>query len=659
MKILLYCAVISLCFTPAALAQDAEPFDPYKAYSQGDIQPPEPADPAQPEPPETTQDKTAPDTPLYETPIPQPVEVAPTPLPNEKSDAPILIAPDPIAPETEPLETQTEPDIEPGSAGSEILTGDEIITPPDGEDIITGGQKVPEDQIDVPVTIVDEKDLPIDRGENLAIDKSVKPQAKPSVKISEAPVLADFPAAPFYLTAEEYLTLRGDGDTPQLMLKYDVTSKRLDGSDIQITSQAVLIMGTDFAAISHARPGEPERLRIYDFKMDRHLSVEAQATGAPQLSNHSLYAGAHRNTRLVAMMTNKGARDTIELGKGLSLPAFWMESAIGFSAKSRKGDIQITDRNGVITAVYKDQDAAQITLSTKPFPDRDMSNVQLVFAHHYWPVHPTILQRLYGAVAPIDKISYVSRGPDDPKGTEYTWTLAARDNVTKPFPLPRDAVNIVQTDTAPKLAMSLRKTLTDSPIELDELSRPFAGPKTARAAWLAAQKYLTYSGQCEKNPSGEICRDIAQMAQDDSIEADLRPLIKAAAQARNSETRAKALPVLVKAAQDKDADPAVLYLAGITRARMKTSDVPRDAAKFDAEAALTKAVNADPHNPSYLMGLAQVYAAADRFEEAWDIYDTLKIVLAQPQMKGHAINLPINRVESGLRELAPAYFLPR
>lgn len=684
MKTIRYFAVLAFCLAPSAMAQDAEPFDPYKAYRQGDVQPPKPAEtkPADtPVQPDLTGDQ--PPAPANPDMMPQP-DIAVEPEAEPTSEAPPKSAP------------EAAPKLRPRSSGSVIFTpnhdaadadapGTELaqepqaekdeksqITPESPGNLDRNASEIstpPEEPVDMSPEVMDyigsdqnfrDKDaraLP-DISTPIAVISPEDIDTAPQIKGAALPALKDFPVAPFYLTAEEYLTLRGDIDAPQLVLRYDVSSKRLDGSDIQISSQATLILSYDFAAISHVRPGDPEKLRIYDFKMDRHLTVEQQ-TDRTQFSNQSLFASAHRNTRLVAMMTNKGARDVIDFGNGTSLPAFWMESAIGFSAKSRKGDIQITERNGVIKALYKDQDAAQIELSMQPFPNDDMSNVQLVFAHQYWPVHPTILERIFGAAAPIEKLTYVSRGPDDTAGTQYSWTLSSRDTVTASFPLPRKAVNIAQRDGAPALAKSLRKTLTQPAPDLAAMSEPFRYADTPMQAWQNAQRYMTYSGKCISKSPPALCDDIAGMADDDTLDAALRKLITAANQAQNPKTRSKALPALVEAAQKDGADPATLYLAGITRARMKTADVPKSAAKFDAEAALTTAVNADPHNPSYLMGLAQIYAAADRFEEAWDIYDTLKVVLSQPQMDGHAIKLPIDRVENGLRTLAPAYFLPR
>jgi len=256
-------------------------------------------------------------------------------------------------------------------------------------------------------------------------------------------------------------------------------------------------------------------------------------------------------------------------------------------------------------------------------------------------------------------MTYIARGPDDLKGTKYVWTLTGQKVVKKAFPLPDSARSITEMDSAPALAINLRKTLTTSAPELDDLRKPFLNAGSPTEAWKKGQRYVTYSGDCAMKNRPELCNEITDIASDPDLDGAFAPIAKAAGQAKTKSGRIIALPVLAKAASASDADPAVLYLAGMTRARSKAANLSPEMQAFSAEAALMRAVNADPHNPSYLMGLAQYYAANDRFEEAWDLYDTLAIVLAQPAMDGHNIRLPIARVESGLRDMAPAYFLPK
>lgn len=682
MNTLRYLAILGLCLAPLASAQDAEPFDPYKAYKAGEVETPDPV--------ENAQDAAEPFSTLPAQPDNEVIE-APTTQSMTEAELDAWIA----QTEKEALQ-QIERDAAAATPAKEIETRDtggappvdapltSLDTPPPASvdvgpnsdirpstemplpqspkekiqidtlsetDVLTGGQIAPQDDSLAvePITIIPTDDI------DLEITQS---DAQAPTDTGVKPVLADLPAAPFYLTAKEYRQYRGDAKQPQLILQYDVTSVKLDSSNIQISSKATLILGEDFAAISNSTPGKPETLRIYDFKLNRLLNLTPNQKSL-SFSNSSLYANAHRNTRLVGMMTDNGKRGDIDFGKGLTLPAFWLESTMSFSAVDRIEDIAISKEASTISASFGDETVAQITLSDTPFEVAGMSNTQLVFAHHYWPVHPTILRQIFEAPGPVESLSYISRGPDDPKGTKYTWTLSARKDVTKDFPLPVLAEGITDRADAPPLAASLRQTLTAPAPDFTTIRAPFLNAETPLEAWHNGQRYVTYSGHCAKKNRPQLCNDITDIAADPDLAQSFAPIAQAANLSQTKAGRASALPVLAKAANAEDASAAVLYLAGMTRARLKAADLSPDMQAFDAEAALTRAINADPHNPSYLMGLAQYYAANDRFEEAWDLYDTLRVVLAQPSMEGHNIRVPIARVENGLSELSPAYFLPK
>ena len=673
MKTLRYVALFALSLAPLAAAQDAEPFDPYEAYKAGEAQ--APSDPVITEPeivkPAPMQGMTEAESDAW---MAQVIE-------QSKQDAeqsaieqaspdlqPSLPTPTQRGPEALSTEVTGEVRSEDGTLlGREETTTFDDGTTEDSLRIYHDKKSVDETTLTEPILEIPAEALnlePGDAGTELEtaegeLDARVEQiEEIPVTTGFKTPVLADLPVAPFYLSAKEYVQYRGTKSQQQVVLQYSVTREKLDSSNIQISSEATLILSDDFAAISNTVPGEPEKLRIYDFKLDRLLSLEPNDTGV-RFSNSSLYASAHRNTRLISMMTEKGARDEIDFGKGVILPAYWLESAMSFGAADRIEDIALEIDGRTATATFADEITAQITLSDQAFESDGMSNSQLVFAHHYWPVHPTVLRQIFEAPGPIEKLTYISRGPDDIKGTKYTWTLTGQKAVEKTFPLPALAESIADMAGAPPLAVNLRKTLTTQTPDLGKLSTLYSETENALQAWQNGQRYVTYSGHCAKKSRPAICNEIADMADNPDLPESFKPIAAAAKQSQTKAGRKDALPVLAKAASASDADAAVLYLAGMARARSKAADLSPEMQAFSAEDALTRAVNADPHNPSYLMGLAQYYAANDRFEEAWDLYDTLAVVLSQPAMDGHNIRLPIARVESGLRDLAPAYFLPK
>ena len=699
MKTLRYLSVLGLCLAPLAAAQDAEPFDPYKAYQAGEIEAPSEPDLSESEviKPAPMQGMTQEESDEW---MARVIEESKQDAKNSAIDKAMDVAPEgTVDPETVQFETnetlptpmgqnddikeQVNPERGPEPVSTEVtgefrsedgalLGREETTTFDDGttEDsllIYHDKKTLDETTLAEPILKIPAEELGVELsqdGTELEIvedklDKSVQQiEETPTAQVLKTPVLSNLPVAPFYLTAKDYRKYRGDTEQPQLILQYTVSSLKLDSSNIQISSQATLILGEDFAAISNAAPGEPETLRIYDFKLDRVLNLEPSEKGL-QFSNGSLYASAHRNTRLVRMMTDKGQREEIDFGKGVTLPAFWLESAMSFGASDRIEDIALEIEGRTASAVFEDEIVTEITLSDSAFESEAMSNAQLVFAHHYWPVHPTILRQIFEAPGPIEKLVYISRGPDDPKGTQYTWTLSGQKSVTKDFPLPAVAASITQKPGAPALATNLRKTLTTPTPDLAVIKEPFSNADSPMQAWENGQRYVTYSGDCAMKDRPQLCNAITDIADNPELTESFQPIAKAATLSQTKAGRAQALSVLAKAASAPDASPAVLYLAGMTRARLKASDLSPELQAFNAEAALTRAVNADPHNPSYLMGLAQYYAAEDRFEEAWDLYDTLRVVLAQPSMSESNIRVPIDRVESGLRGLAPAYFLPK
>ena len=664
MKTLRYAALLALCLAPLATAQDAEPFDPYKAYQAGDVEAPLSQETIDAAPVEAEGELSkiledpAIDT-MQQYTVGDDLQADEIIIFENGEDPSVAVdAPEPAEIVDSPAELSTEITDEFRAEDGTLLGQEELTTFEDGTTEET--LRVFEDKKSIdsvtettPLFEIDAEDLikPQD-------DMAPQTQIETPEKTGKAPLLADLPVAPFYLSAKEYNQYRGGGSQEQVILQYSVTRERLDRSDVQISTTATLILGDDFAAMSNAAPGEPETLRIYDFKLDRLLNLEPDDKGL-KFSSSSLYASSHRNTRLIGMMTDKGTRDDIDFGKGITLPAFWLESAMSFGAADRIEDIALEIDGRTVTATFGDEITTQITLSDQAFESDGMSNSQLVFAHHYWPVHPTVLRQIYQAPGPIESLTYIARGPDDLKGTKFVWTLTGQKAVATTFPLPVLAQSITDMDGAPLLAVNLRKTLTASAPDLDDLREPFLNADSLVDAWKNGQRYVTYSGDCAMKNRPELCNDITDIANDPDLDAAFAPIAKAANQAKTKTGRIEALPVLAKAASASDADPAILYLAGMTRARSKASDLSPQMKAFNAEAALTRAVNADPHNPSYLMGLAQYYAANDRFEEAWDLYDTLAIVLAQPAMEGHNIRLPIARVESGLRDMAPAYFLPK
>ena len=186
-----------------------------------------------------------------------------------------------------------------------------------------------------------------------------------------------------------------------------------------------LILGADYAGIVLG-----EKTTIYDFKLNRILTLtpdykqDGTKSGKMIFTNGSLFATAFRDMTNVRRATKNGSLRTLELGNGVELDAFWIESAMSWTARPPRENLQIDHKENHLSVERAGQKifAASFTDDKYLAPVSGGSlrgvgqNSFLVFAHHEWPLHPQILDALYSYDSPPENLEMVSYGPTAPKG---------------------------------------------------------------------------------------------------------------------------------------------------------------------------------------------------------------------------------------------------
>lgn len=496
--------------------------------------------------------------------------------------------------------------------------------------------------------------------------KNLKPQKNTAQK------KPDLEIAPFYLSAQDYLDVRGDSLAGQTMLTYEVKSGSVSGSGLGGIQKIALVLGEDYAAQTVG-----QNTTIYDFKLNRILNIkpeyamDGKVTGQHLFENTSLYAKAYRDIAAVRGATKNGRLQKLDMGGGTTLDAFWVESAMSWAAgkpnavlaiEKSSASLNITkDGEMVFHAEFSDQAFGRGGADSSKVDGS--KNALRAFAHHEWPLHPLVLQALYAYDAPPKKFEMVSYGPTAPKGQKQIWTLVARTDAEAVFPLPPGAIGIAQIQTVSPLVFLIGEAANNRAFggikSVKDLTQDFNAKLDAEQfwqAWLVGQKYIAYSGSCKNPNDPAICKavnKIEKTRKDDlpkRIQDYMTALNSAGRPGLKSETIQVTLPYL-----DKQETPAfIVRTAAMARAKMKSAQA--SAAKvsdINAETLLHAALAKDPYDPNTYVGLAQVLAAKGAFEQSWDIYDALRAGIATAD----SIDLKINRLEKNLRKTAPGYFL--
>lgn len=661
-----------LCFCAPAIAQDAEEFDPYAAYKDKSKSDEVSSDLPEPSETEETANEEIIEIPLNEGMTREETErwaddIEATSKAQAEEEA---------AAESEELEIPD--DLENYISSDEYFRDKAkepipLVTVKSAEELdiaLDEEAALEENEAEVEAEIVaseeeKEEDLapepePEPESEPVSEPKvEPEPEPEPEKETKPAAKTTGLPVSAFYLTADEYRAQRKSGEQEQLVLNYSISRKPLAGAGASSQRSLTLILGSDFAFATFTGAGEDQPARIYDFEQNRLLQLSLNSSGQIGFTNGSLYAPTLRNTRLIAALTENGKAAMVQAGPTQSLHPVWVEAAMSYTLADRRDDFDVEFNRNFVSASFDGEDVFNLTFADKEFPNRDMSDVFLAYAHHAMAIHPALLRYLYAAERPPEKIEITLYGPETPGGAVETWELTEMAVTEAGFPLPASAIGVTHDSDDP-LTTALRASFDSPAPTLKELGNDVTSAindDAPFAALLAAQRYQDYAGPCSDRAGDPICMDIDLLMVRSDLPENAKIIAKAFRDAKSRPRYGKAVSALLPYLEGDDAPAAALYTAGITRAKL-TDLRAADAgvSNVDPEPLLMRALMLDPHNPSYLLGLAQLFAVKDRYEAAWDIQDSLRIVLDSEPLDGTTLTSPIVRMESSIEKDAPGYF---
>lgn len=479
--------------------------------------------------------------------------------------------------------------------------------------------------------------------------------------------------APFYLSASDYLALRGAEKHEQLILDYEVTTGALGEDADARTEEIRLIIGVDYASIHGAKSH-----KIYDFKMNRFIEITPVKTLANKtetsllFDNNSLYAKAYRSIATVRQATQNGQKRRVRISEDQEIDSFWLESSMSWAAVELENPLKIKSTKSTILAIWDGLSVISSSFEGEAYEDEAFKNSLVAFAHHVWPIHPQVLVKFYGYDRPPQSLEMVSFGPTKPKGQKQKWTLINRKTASSVFPLPLDALSAVERRPVSPLVFVISEAVENramggiqTPEKIESDFEIALKAENKLEQWLSGQQYITYTGKCRDKDESWLCAAINDLTEANKFAAigtldpqakTLSDFIGATEMAKFKKSRAAALFTLQPYLDDADTPAVILRSAAMARASMKKADAKKSGfGSIQAETLLKQALAKDPYDPHTYLGLAQVYAAKGAFEQSWDIYDVLRAGIPT----AGAGRLKIDRVEAKLLTTGPGYFLPK
>jgi len=336
---------------------------------------------------------------------------------------------------------------------------------------------------------------------------------------------------------------------------------------------------------------------IYDFKEKRLLNVSKRDN---TFTNASLYAAAYRSLDTVGKMTNGGKKRRLPLGAGVTLDAFYLESALGYAAGPNPSELSILQSGETLRAELGGKQIFSAAVDGPKLENFRQAYSFIGLLYHSEPVHPAILAELIEARAAPSAMTFHSYGPKIPEGEILSWTLTSKTAETAGFPLPAGAKSVVEGETVSPLGFVMSEAIA---------GRALGG----------------------------------------------RVVIEGLSETKSKSTRIEGLSKLKPTLSAADAPSLVLRRAGLALA--KTAPAEREAAglsEFDPADLLTQAIARNPYDFLAYQGLAQLQAARGDFIQSWDINDALRAFSGVPQ----ELRAPIDRAENQLSARAPGFFPP-
>lgn len=465
---------------------------------------------------------------------------------------------------------------------------------------------------------------------------------------------------PFYATAAQYLEARGRDKDQQLSLTYSVSVANAQ-SGLKVAPKTVtLLIGPDYAAVTR-----DTQTKIFDFRMQRLLTLrttESEANEKQVFDNVSLYPGALRNIDTVNGATNKGKRTSISIGPETTLDAFWLESSLGWAARTDFGDLDVTRKDRKVTTKYKTFEPAAFDLSGPDMPSEDHMRTFFAYLLHDLPVHPAILPRMGRPDKAPSSMTLLSYTPKYPGGLNAYWTLKDTGSKKAPFPLPASTPSGLSGSAVTPLAVAVKQAakgdaLTNRPSD-DDLRQDIHNKREAGEpfeAWISAQMLAHRLGGCENDPA-LLCADIAALEDAAAPNSPLAELSAVLKQADKRRPDASVFEALMPFVGDQIAPAFLVKITGKTRSRILGKAITSETLRaISAESLLEEALLKDPYDPETYMVLGQVYAARGRYAESWDIQDAMR-KLSATREKHRA---SIDKAEATVKRIAPGFFVSK
>ncbi len=498
-------------------------------------------------------------------------------------------------------------------------------------------------------------------GEEEAEDQSATKEALPEppqdsfIQTDNSSSQNNLPLA-FFISAADYLKARSGGSETQLVLNYTISVASAK-SGLKVPPRTLeLIIGPDYASVKKG-----ESTEIFDFKTNRLLRFEV-AGETPFFSNVSLYPAAYKAYNTVKTSTKDGRLDQITIGPNAALDAFWLESSMGWAARSSFPDLKVKREGQEISSSYKGKIPFAASLTGPEFPSSAHMRVLMSYWLHDIPIHPAILPQIGRPDRAPKSLQILTFSPKFPDGLVSDWTLTKSEIRNAPFPLDSNLKNSLEAKQGTALSYIISGAIKGNPVtpkrsdrELKEDIRREREAGNSYAEWLISQDLAARQGGCEKT-SIPLCNDIKALeaAQKSNSEiAQLSGIIKDIDKPRSRLTAFEALFPYIK---DGTAPAFLVKKAGQARSKIRTNSIKSEALKsVRADHLLEQALMKNPEDPEVFLNLAQVYAAQGRFAESWDLQDALRRLPGVPEK----LTNPINTVETTLREVAPGFFITK
>lgn len=540
------------------------------------------------------------------------------------SDAPII--------KDMPIETVRAPDSEPVPE-PELEPEPEIIT----EDV--NSVETPDDEIISTATPIIVNDITDDANPEPAAEITSTREGPKSFG--------------FFTSAGDYLAQRGNVDAPRLTMRYEVSRKNAKTAVPGKSSSVEIMVGPDYAAISKSF----DELVIYDFKTKRLLNL-TKSTG--QFTNASLYAASYRAIDTVSKMTKGGEMRQLPLRKDITLNAFYLESALGYSAAPNVEGLSISQLDETITAELSGEKVFSASLNGPELDDYRQAYSFISLLYHNEAVHPAILAEIKDLRRAPNAMTLHSYGPKMPDGEIISWRLKSKMVERAAFPLPSSAKSVLEGSDVSPLGFVIYEALAgramggavDPQAAMTVINGQIDSGQYL-SAWISAQSLKDRLGGCERL-SG-LCKAISTARDKGAGDSELTALVKALKDAETKRLRTTGLVALKPMINAPDAPSLVLRRAGLALA--KTSVAERkavDLSGLDPADLLRQAIARNPYDLLAYQCLAQVFAARGDFIQSWDMNDALRAFPDVPQR----LRSPIDKAEQKLERRAPGFFPP-